>query len=291
MTTEVQTYLSALESQTQELRDAGCTLQSGPGKFTIWDQPRDTKGRVTRGVFTGQNPIRGEGWITSLFGALEQFRISMGLKAHRGYDTDDNNMFQRPIFADLPGFVHWSGWNDGGGNIVVIDNGQMMMTEYVHMREPAHYKNGQPLRIGDWVERGQQIGNIGTTGKFSSGTHLHESRTWRGKRIDPLATLVPVITMETEKPEAVWTPGQKPTFHQIVHAAADAAWNSVQDSVAWLGEPEISFMPNGRDVIEMWPIYVRKSWNLPYTDDGRVLRGPEGGSWSEADHKEWLRSQ
>jgi murein DD-endopeptidase MepM/ murein hydrolase activator NlpD len=72
-----------------------------------------------------------------------------------------------PIHAADAGKVIWSGWRtDGLGYCVMIDHGNNLTTIYGHMiRQP-------PVYVGQYVARGQVIGNIGSTGR-STGPHVH----------------------------------------------------------------------------------------------------------------------
>jgi murein DD-endopeptidase MepM/ murein hydrolase activator NlpD len=72
-----------------------------------------------------------------------------------------------PIVAADSGKVIWSGWRtDGLGYCVIIDHGNGLTTIYGHMiRQP-------PVYVGQYVSRGQRIGNIGSTGR-STGPHVH----------------------------------------------------------------------------------------------------------------------
>ena len=71
------------------------------------------------------------------------------------------------IVAADSGRVIWSGWRtDGLGYCVMIDHGNGLTTVYGHMiRQP-------PVYVGQYVSRGQKIGNIGSTGR-STGPHVH----------------------------------------------------------------------------------------------------------------------
>ena len=58
-----------------------------------------------------------------------------------------------------------AGENGEYGNCVVIDHGRGMKTLYGHLQRYI-------VKAGQNVKRGEQIGNMGTTGR-STGTHLH----------------------------------------------------------------------------------------------------------------------
>lgn len=57
------------------------------------------------------------------------------------------------------------GCNGGYGNYIVIDHGNGLLTYYGHMARAA-------VPAGTYVQQGQQIGNMGSTG-YSTGPHLH----------------------------------------------------------------------------------------------------------------------
>jgi murein DD-endopeptidase MepM/ murein hydrolase activator NlpD len=72
-----------------------------------------------------------------------------------------------PIHAAGSGEVIWAGWRtDGLGYCVFIDHQNGLLTVYGHMiRQPS-------VRVGQYVSRGQVIGNVGSTGN-STGPHTH----------------------------------------------------------------------------------------------------------------------
>jgi murein DD-endopeptidase MepM/ murein hydrolase activator NlpD len=85
-----------------------------------------------------------------------------------------------PILAADAGRVIVAGWvdNTGYGNRVMIDHGNGFVTLYGHMSVVR-------VQVGQTVNRGDQIGDMGSTGR-STGTHLHfEIRTAAGA-VNPL---------------------------------------------------------------------------------------------------------
>ncbi len=177
-------------------------IQFGPAKFTV---------SGTRGVYDGIAPLRGN--ITSTFGAAEFFRVNppqpegwdgmtpmepvggwgYGLGPHGGCDIDDNLEANAPILAPAPGEVVEVGFNDNVGNFIRLNHGEGVTSKYLHMREHAH-NGATDLQVGDWVTRHAIIGNVGTTGKWSSGPHLHWSCRVNGVLTDPLSLVVEELT-------------------------------------------------------------------------------------------------
>jgi murein DD-endopeptidase MepM/ murein hydrolase activator NlpD len=67
------------------------------------------------------------------------------------------------------------------GNCVVIDHGQGLLSLYLHMSKFS-------VKEGDDVEKGQEIGFSGGTGR-ATGPHLHLAVRWQGVYLDPQALL------------------------------------------------------------------------------------------------------
>ncbi|MCX2727257.1 LysM peptidoglycan-binding domain-containing protein [Thermomicrobium sp. 4228-Ro] len=96
---------------------------------------------------------------------------------HNGWDIA-NNMYT-PIVAADSGTVIFSGWNNYGlGYAVAIDHGNGFVTWYGHMAEPP------PVQVGQWVNQGQYIGPMGSTG-YSTGPHVHFIIMYNGVYQDP----------------------------------------------------------------------------------------------------------
>ena len=74
-----------------------------------------------------------------------------------------------PVHAAAPGVVvvarNNGAWNGGYGNYVVITHPNGVQTLYSHLTTSI-------VSIGQFVERGQIIGSVGSTGK-ATGAHLH----------------------------------------------------------------------------------------------------------------------
>jgi murein DD-endopeptidase MepM/ murein hydrolase activator NlpD len=87
--------------------------------------------------------------------------------------------YASPVYAAREGRVTRSGWaRTGYGYTVIIDHGDGLQSLYSHMK-------GEWVKVGDWVGRGQLIGEVGSTGN-SSGPHVHFEVRVNGERVNPL---------------------------------------------------------------------------------------------------------
>lgn len=120
-----------------------------------------------------------------LFPVAQPCYISQDYKgaAHKGVDIATSGR-PNPIYASRGGKVivvmynapYGSGYG-GYGNVVVIDHGDGYQTLYAHMSTIL-------VSVGQNVNRGKQIGNVGSTGQ-STGYHLHFELRHNGSPIKP----------------------------------------------------------------------------------------------------------
>ncbi|MCM1579624.1 MAG: peptidoglycan DD-metalloendopeptidase family protein, partial [Ruminococcus sp.] len=98
-------------------------------------------------------------------------------RGHKGIDIAAP--FGTPIYAAASGTVisAGTGYNGGYGNCIMIQNDDGNVTVYAHQSELGA-ENGQ------YVEAGQLIGYVGSTGD-STGNHLHFEIRQEGKYINP----------------------------------------------------------------------------------------------------------
>ena len=113
--------------------------------------------------------------VTSNFGFRE-----FDNKFHKGLDlgTGSENI---PTYAAESGIVIFAGYSGSAGNLITIDHGNGLVTKYMHHSEIY-------VKVGDHVEKGQQIGLSGTTGR-STGNHLHFQVEENGVAVNPLLYL------------------------------------------------------------------------------------------------------
>jgi murein DD-endopeptidase MepM/ murein hydrolase activator NlpD len=81
------------------------------------------------------------------------------------------------IYAAAEGEVSFAGRNGGYGETVIIDHGETYETLYAHL-------NSIDVSVGDQVEKGEEIGGMGTTGR-STGVHLHYEIIRNGEHVNP----------------------------------------------------------------------------------------------------------
>ncbi|MBE9898653.1 peptidoglycan DD-metalloendopeptidase family protein [Enterococcus casseliflavus] len=109
-------------------------------------------------------PISKPVTVTSEFG-YRTHPITGAYSLHNGIDLVNGNA-TTPIFAAAAGEVVIAGsYPDWYGNYVVIKHADGLYTGYAHQSQLR-------VSVGDTVNQGQQIGNMGTTGP-STGPHLH----------------------------------------------------------------------------------------------------------------------
>jgi murein DD-endopeptidase MepM/ murein hydrolase activator NlpD len=86
------------------------------------------------------------------------------------------------VVAAAEGRVIVAGWDDGGcGNMIVIDHGGHLATQYCHLSQMY-------VGVGQDVQRGQAIAASGSTGN-STGPHVHFGVRIDGRPVDPMTYL------------------------------------------------------------------------------------------------------
>ncbi|MDR2894899.1 MAG: M23 family metallopeptidase, partial [Alistipes sp.] len=98
-----------------------------------------------------------------------------------------------PVYAAGDGKVTYAGWYYGLGNMITVDHGYGFRTNYGHLSRML-------VTNGQWVKRGEQIGEVGSTG-LSSGSHLHYEVVYRGAKVDPMSYIQ--VNMPAEEFEKI----------------------------------------------------------------------------------------
>ena len=116
---------------------------------------------------------------TSVFGNQRLFNGELQ-SYHRG--TDLRAKTGTPIYASNSGVVRLAKNLYFSGNIVIIDHGMGIFTNYAHLSKID-------VVAGQHVTRGDQIGLSGATGRVS-GPHLHWGVKVNGAYVDPLQFII-----------------------------------------------------------------------------------------------------
>ena len=131
---------------------------------TIW--PVD--GTLEGGFGGRRNPFGGPGY---------EFHTGQDIEAPMG----------APVVAGASGKISFVGWQNGYGQLVVVDHGGGLTTRYGHL---SHID----VDSGQQVSRGQLVGKVGSTGR-STGPHLHYEVRINDAPVNPLEYLL----MSTKK--------------------------------------------------------------------------------------------
>lgn len=123
-------------------------------------------------------PTVGVDYVTSDFGYRMLYNE---LNFHRGLDISGAGALGKPVVASAAGTVEQvTSGTTGYGYSVLIDHGSGVKTRYGHCLAGSITVN-----VGDEVEQGQQIAQIGSTGN-STGPHLHFEIIYNGAYTNPL---------------------------------------------------------------------------------------------------------
>ena len=118
------------------------------------------------------------GYYSSNFGwRIDPFTGANAM--HEGVDFVANA--GTPIYASAGGVVDYAGLHPQYGNMVEIDHGNNIVTRYAHASKVL-------VKVGQVVRRGQEIAEVGSTGR-STGNHLHFEVRYKGIAQNPVRFL------------------------------------------------------------------------------------------------------
>ena len=150
---------------------------AAPGQPPGWF---DGGGRSNIRAFM-RTPVEGAR-ISSTFGMREHPVLGF-MKLHKGVDFAAP--VGTPIYAAGDGLVQHAEFKDLNGNYVEILHDNGWQTIYLHMSAFA-----PGVTPGVRVHQGQEIGQVGTTGR-STGPHLHYEMHINDEAVDPMAIPLP----------------------------------------------------------------------------------------------------
>ena len=144
---------------------------------------REQQLKVMESMFMTQNlreevipsgrPIQ-KGWLSSYFG-MRTDPFNGRREWHKGMDFAGKE--GSPVLATASGVVTWAGKRYGYGLMVEVNHGNGYATRYAHNRKIL-------VKIGDVVEKGQQLSEMGSTGR-STGPHVHYEVIYQGRVVNP----------------------------------------------------------------------------------------------------------
>ncbi|MDR1942002.1 MAG: M23 family metallopeptidase [Endomicrobium sp.] len=129
-----------------------------------------------------------EGRISSVYG-FRYHPFFQTKDLHSGLDIA--NRKETPVRSTANGKVIFSGWQSGYGNIIVIDHGYNYRTAYAHLAKRLK-------KVGDYVQRGDEIALMGSTGA-TTGTHVHYEVHYKGKPVNPMSYLQDYFFTQSER--------------------------------------------------------------------------------------------
>jgi murein DD-endopeptidase MepM/ murein hydrolase activator NlpD len=130
--------------------------------------------RLWRAPFRAPRPSR----TTSGFGNGRTFN---GVVTSRHMGLDYAGAVGAPVVAVNRGVVRLVDRFYLGGNVIYVDHGEGLVTAYLHLSR-------QRVAVGDTVERGQRLGDVGATGRVT-GPHLHLIARYGQISVDPASML------------------------------------------------------------------------------------------------------
>ena len=121
-----------------------------------------------------------EGKLEGGFGGRRNPFGGSGFEFHSGQDIEA--AWGAPVVAGASGRVSFVGWQNGYGQLVVVDHGGGLTTRYGHL---SHID----VELNQMVTRAQLLGKVGSTGR-STGPHLHYEVRINDQPVNPLQYLL-----------------------------------------------------------------------------------------------------
>ena len=121
-----------------------------------------------------------EGTLEGGFGGRRNPFGGGGYEFHSGQDIEA--AWGAPVVSGAAGKVSFVGWQNGYGQLVIVDHGGGLTTRYGHL---SHID----VEMDQSVSRGQLLGKVGSTGR-STGPHLHYEVRINDEAVNPLPYLL-----------------------------------------------------------------------------------------------------
>jgi len=147
-------------------------------------------GRLEEDMLTYEAILRQRGYTPTIwpvdgtleggFGGRRNPFGGSGYEFHTGQDIEAP--WGAPVIAGASGRVSFVGWQNGYGQLVILDHGDGLTTRYGHL---SHID----VELNQTVNRAQLLGKVGSTGR-STGPHLHYEVRINDQPVDPLPYLL-----------------------------------------------------------------------------------------------------
>ena len=169
--------VTAIDKYTEDIMSIG-TVELADATTSIDSELRSIEAEQKRiaaatvnGVYLSTKPVV-NCTITSRYGVYES---SVRNHAHGGLDLAAPT--GTTIRAAAPGKVKLAEYYGGYGNLIIIDHGNGVETYYGHCSKLY-------VSVGKWVEAGDSIAAVGSTGN-STGSHCHFEVRVNGSTVNP----------------------------------------------------------------------------------------------------------
>jgi murein DD-endopeptidase MepM/ murein hydrolase activator NlpD len=188
-----------VEDTSRKLAEKSGVVQNSPGGSGGPELPLDEMGLATlqskmtkleidmreyeavlreRGYVPTVWPV--EGTLEGGFGGRRNPFSGVGYEFHSGQDIEAP--WGAPVVSGASGKVSFVGWQNGYGQLVIIDHGGGLSTRYGHLSRID-------VAVGDTVSRAQLVGRVGSTGR-STGPHLHYEVRINDEAVNPIQYLM-----------------------------------------------------------------------------------------------------
>ncbi len=169
--------VTAIDKYTEDIMSIG-TVELADATTSIDSELRSIEAEQKRiaaatvnGVYLSVKPVANCN-ITSRYGVYES---SVRNHAHGGLDLAAPT--GTTIRAAAPGKIKLAEYYGGYGNLIIIDHGNGVETYYGHCSKLY-------VSVGKWVEAGDSIAAVGSTGN-STGSHCHFEVRVNGSTVNP----------------------------------------------------------------------------------------------------------
>lgn len=140
-----------------------------------WREAEDTLSEKLARLQATPSIYPTRGYVSSAFSNARWHPILDRPRAHTGIDIVAPR--GTPVVASANGRVSSVGHQGDYGLLVDIDHGYGVVTRYAHLSKAL-------VKVGQVVERGEQIGNVGQSG-LAMGPHLHYEVLVHGRPANP----------------------------------------------------------------------------------------------------------